>query len=185
MRYNAIILLCCFFSCTTPEERKKDTILQNFKKVDSSLQKTNEAMDESNTSEGVWTLDKAALAQLARTDSFLVTAIEEMERSDPSGERLNVAEKMLFKTPRGKELYTGMLEVYAIGKVYSSTAEQKKFFEEAAQPAPRGENLGPEEAWQQAYFKSVPTVVARTLMQKFRNDVRQVEKLIYQSWKFS
>ena len=95
---------------------------------------------------------------------------EELEQSDAEGKKLDVAQKLLIKTPQGDSLYDHLMAVYKLEIKYGAdSAATQRFF---------WLKKDSKDKWLEKYFKKVHTIVAQTIVSKFRNDCSLVRSSI-------
>lgn len=181
-------------------------ILNAFKTVNNSLEKSNEVVgnstselmtslqakttDEANKEKALIWYPKAQQATQMSSDVF--TFIQELKDQilkdadgDPNDkdkkfkeDNLDIATHLLVEKGKGKELYE-RLDKYQKGLLGIDTAIASEF---KSTPfidltTPKSANKG-NKTWEAAYFRMVPTVAAITILSKFQNDVKNAENKV-------
>lgn len=149
----AILLMGCF-GCKSPKEK---TILENFKSVDSSLNKTSESM---RTVAKIKTIDTTGKLLTTVFDSarYLIHVLKrKLNILDPSGERMGPSDSLILDKET-EMLYEKMRRIYSM-----DTASEMKLTMSKDQ-------------WRQRYFRSVPTYASHTLLSKFNLDIILIEQ---------
>jgi gliding motility-associated protein GldM len=181
-------------------------ILNAFKTVNNSLEKTNEVVNSSTaeimtslqnklkddgTRERAQTwLPKAQKTQELTTDLYnyiqkfkdqiLTEAGANFSKGDSTykDDNLDIATRIMVEHGGGKELYK-KLEQYKKDILAIDTAIAQNF--STSLPInlskPRTSNKG-NKTWEDAYFRMVPTVAALTILSKFQNDVKTTENKV-------
>ena len=161
----AIIYL--IVGCKSPS----DKALDEFKKVNESLEKTNNKVDSLFRKVKFLGLDETiadSLKQLCDKSSSQIENLKnELNRVDKQGEKLDAAENILIKTSKGDSLFKYVMSVYdACIKYGDSSAKQEYIL------LRRFDKI----QWLKKYFKDVPTVAAVTILSKFQNDFVQIRR---------
>lgn len=183
-------------------------ILNAFKTVDNSLDKTNKTVNISTenimesfrnklsdpTSKAkaeIW-YPKAQNAQQMTTAMY--SYIEDLRNQilkaadfDPARKKdstykednQDIATRLMIKEGKGKELQQ-KLAAYRTAMVNLVAPDKKAEFEKSLQVDPSmPRNLkGGNKTWEDAYFHMVPTVAALTILRKFENDVKTTENRV-------
>jgi len=151
-----------------------DKILENFRKVNESLEKLNEAADSSLGNTDLAGFEKSTADSidhvLNEAAAYFMRIHSELEESDTKGEKLDAAEKLLIKTPKGDSLYNHLFAVYDPGIKYSDDSAGRQRFLWL-----KKDN---KDKWLEKYFKMVPTIAAQTIVSKFRSDCSSVRRSI-------
>ncbi|RYF84627.1 MAG: gliding motility protein GldM [Chitinophagaceae bacterium] len=183
-------------------------ILNAFKTVDNSLDKTNSTVNisTSNIMESfktklsdptskakaeIW-YPKAQTAQQLTTDMYnyiegLRSQILKEADFDPAKKKdstfkednQDIATRIMVKDGKGKELQQ-KLATYRAAMINLVTPEKKSEFERSLQVDPSMPKglKGGSKTWEEAYFHMVPTVAALTILRKFENDVKTTENRV-------
>lgn len=160
-----------------------DKILEDFKTVDNSLEKTNKKLDDTNSKLSEKAAPEVVSVIKPQADSLylliedlktkLRNISQKMDTNDEmddlvSSNQLMIeqknSDKLFTKVEAFQELCASKVKGEAIeGKIndlFSGYRQNKKI--------------------QETLFKNMPTVAALTLLSKFQNDVRQAENIVYQ-----
>jgi len=159
-----------FLGCKSPS----DKILDDFRKVNESLEKLNEAADSSLGNIGSVGFKKSTADSIDRilneASAYFMRIHGELGQLDAEGEKLDAAQKLLIKTTKGDSLYNYLLAVYNLDIKYGAdTAGMQRFI------WLKEDN---KDKWLEKYFKMVPTIAAQTIVSKFRNDCSVVRRSI-------
>ena len=103
---------------------------------------------------------------LDHTSKLLTRLKNELINADTLSGKLDAAENLLIKTPKGDSLYNYMMQVYDTGIKYgdSTSGDRYSRFRKYTK-----------DNWLNLYFKDVPTYAAITILSKFRNDLIHVK----------
>lgn len=164
------ILLLSLLSCKSPSDKTAEA----FRKIDESLEKSDDSIDSIARKMKIVGFDESvadSINLILNGASVYIKQIKtELENLDSKGERLDVAEKLLIKTPKGDSLFNHLVSVYDLGIKYSAdSVERQKYI------LLKGDDKN---KWQEKYFRKVPTFAAGTIMSKFRNDCSSVRMLV-------
>lgn len=163
IKYVPAIFLLLVIGCKSPS----DKILDDFKRVNESLDSLNAAADSR-----INATDSISLF-LKNTASYLNIISTELGKSDPTGEKLDIAGKVLIGTSKGDSVYQFMMRVFDLGIEHSTKEEDKKSFYKFKESA--------KDEWLEKYFDKIPTVAAKTILSKFQNDCVNVAIFVQQT----
>ena len=172
-RLRYIIPGILFFSLVGCQSHS-DKILENFKKVNESLDSLNKAADSALGNIELVGFEKSTADSidgiLNEAAAYCMRINEELAQMDAEGEKLDAAQKLLIKTPKGDSLYNHLMAVYDLGIKYGAdSAGDRKFI------LLKEDN---KDKWLEKYFRMVPTIAAQTIVSKFRNDCSWVRRSI-------
>ena len=158
------VIICFIIGCKPPSDRFAD----EFKKVNDSLERSNEKMDSLTRDMKYVGFDEAPGIKhiFDKTFFYLKRLKNELDSADNKGERLDVAEKLIIETSEGDSLYKYVMEMYGLGIRYGDISLQRDY---------RSVKEPTKEKWLEKYFKETPTIAARTILSKFQNDLVQIE----------
>ena len=166
------ILLFSITGCKSPP----DKVLEDFKKVNESLEETNKEIDSlyKRSSSALdleqKTIDSIQLV-LRNAHAYLESAKTSLALADTNGENLDAAQTLFINTAKGDSLFYYVMSVCDLGIKYTDKdAERKKFVLQ------RGINKN---RWLEKYFKMVPTIAAKTILSKFQNDCLYIRTMIW------
>jgi len=159
------ILIPLALSFTISCRSQSDKIVEDFKKVNESLEQTNGVVDSMNQAMKFVEFDPFvadSLEQVFNESSEYISYLKnELNKADSLGEKLDVAEHLLINTPRGDSLYNHVMNLYDLGIKYSDSSSKQDY---------NSLKKYNKEMWLNRYFKRVPTVAAVTVLSKFQND---------------
>jgi hypothetical protein len=169
-------LTTLFASCQTAT----NNTLEEFKKVDSSLQKSNSTLIDNvySTLYGQVQQKKDKNPQLAFKADTLYQATEEaykfidtlkqkLNELDPSGTQLDIGTKLLINTANSMILTNKLKAVY-LSCTSSLVDKQKRA--EAENIFSVAKEIKTNQNWTSKYFDETPTVAVVTILNKFKND---------------
>jgi hypothetical protein len=164
MRLIAALCLIFLFSCGQGE-----TIVNNFEAVDSSLNKTSQAMESSAKTDlsSLPEEKRIEITELKKGVAFIDDLRSTLSGLDVAGESFTVADSLIKNHDNGKTLFRLMKRVNALGQCYTLNNERLERYKQDIM-------LQEERKWLNAYFNSVPTVAATTMLLKFKVDVQLV-----------
>lgn len=156
-------------------------VIKNFKEINEKLERTNKMID-SILGESDLKIDSMtqglrlvgfdpsvadSLTKLFDHTSKLITCLKnELKTADTSGEKLDIAGKLLIQTQTGDSLFNDMRQVYEAGVKYGDSTMY---------PLLKDIKKHGKDKWLERYFKMVPSVAAITILSKFRNDLVHVK----------
>ena len=176
-------------------------ILNAFKTINESLEKTNTAVNASTTQvlasltqkmndpatrerASIWKPKADSVAAFANeTYAFIDNLKKELIAASTKGDKLkdddqNATTRILVKEGKGKQLYD-MLKRYK-ENVFSIDPKIQQQFETSFQVTldpPKSQNSN-KKTWEEAYFYMSPTIGALSILSKFQNDVRTSENKV-------
>ncbi len=167
-----LFFVTLFISCKSQTTKT----LEEFKRIDSSLQTTN-AVIASQTLYQRIKLKKDKYPELAlHADSIIIakekafifidSLKEELKRKDTSGEKTDVGNKLILNSKKYAELKDRLLSVYSSCITTLDTAKQitaDDIFNIALE-------IKKDKKWELKYFDKTPTIAAITVLNKFKND---------------
>ena len=169
----AIIFFVYVISCKSSPDKTVD----DFKKVNEELDKTNKLIDSSDRPvAALGKVDKIKADSidlvLRNAAVFLASLKIQLDKADHEGERLDVAEKILVKTSKGDSLFHHMMNIYSLENEYLAFDDPKKKNIISTMEPYKNE-------WLTKHFKSIPTVSAQTLLSTFQNRCALVSHYIW------
>jgi hypothetical protein len=183
-RVVPFIFLAVCISCKSPS----DKILEEFKKVNESLDKSNDVLKK-NSYEFKYRLiqlEGAKHPELVKHAGNLFsaadTAIHYLEKlqetlnlADSSGTELDVADNLIVRSPKGDTLGILLQQVSKTALACPIGANSKS---ELSRILSDNEVPFTKPDWKKDYFELTPTVAAITILAKFRNDVLNATILV-------
>lgn len=175
-------------------------ILNAFKTINSSLEKTNGQVNASTTAilESLQekmadpkTADKAAIwkpkadqviAHAKKAYDFIENLKKELIEATTSGGKMkeddqNTTTRILVKSGKGKELYK-ILEEYKKNVFAVDSSIQREFANGFQVDLDKPKDVNKNKNWEEAYFYMSPTVGALSILSKFQNDIRTSENKV-------
>ena len=152
-------------------------VVDNFKKIDESLEKSNDSISKLAQNIKFPGADEKISDSLSvvlnDAYSYFKNLKEDLESMDKQGERLDVAESLLIQTPKGDSLFRYVMSMYDIGIQYGDSSVKDEFV--LARENDKNK-------WLKKYFKMVPTIAARTILSKFQNDCNLIRMSVSGAW---
>lgn len=157
------VIICMLLSCKSPS----DKVVEDFKKVNESLEQTNKAYDTMNQKAKFTGLNLAMADSLRnlfdKSYSFMDHLKFQLDSIDPGGDKLDAAGNLIIKTPAGDTLYYYTMGIGNALITYGDSSLRK--FYTSFKVYDKG-------TWLKRYFRQVPTVAALTILSKFQNDIK-------------
>src|SRR5688572_1507390 len=165
MNFSKYFISSVSFLIMAACQSASEDVIDNFKKIDESLEKSNDSINKLAQNIKFPGADEKISDSISRVFngaySYFGNLKEDLESMDKKGERLDVAESLLIQTPKGDSLFNFVMSVYDIGIEYGDSSMKHNF----TLLRERDKNK-----WLEKYFKMVPTIAARTILSKFQND---------------
>ena len=162
LNFFVLLIIILAISCKSPSEK----VMDNFKEVDESLEKTNKTVDSLSRQMKFVGFDKAVADSLEKlfdnTSVYLKRLKSELDSSDSHGEKLGVAKDILIKTQKGDSLFNYLVQVYDVANKYGDSTSRQYLIDLR--------KYG-KDKWLERYFRKVPTIAASTILSKFQNDL--------------
>ena len=164
------ILLFSLLSCNSPS----DKIAEQFKKIDEQLQRSDDSIDSITQKMKIVGFDQSTADSLTGilngASVYFQNIKAELENMDRKGEKLDAAEKLLIKTPKGDSLFNHLMSVYDLGIKYSADSIRRQEFILL--------KMNDKDKWLEKHFKKIPTFAAKTMVSKFGNDCSTVRMIV-------
>ncbi|RYZ23787.1 MAG: hypothetical protein EOO10_20825 [Chitinophagaceae bacterium] len=186
MKFSGLTFISLIFfltHCKSPSDQIKDA----FNTVDKSLGKSNDVLSSSidsmysainnNRSQNEQLAMKADSIYLdtKKANEYMDSLKETMRLQDSTGNRLDVATKLLVGTNNQHELKKYLAQVYSAANRYKSDNTNMLKLDSALLPL---KEVQTDREWAKKYFESTPTVAATTMLSKFQNDCTNVAAII-------
>jgi uncharacterized membrane protein len=165
--FKTLIPFIAFFiiSC----QSQSDKVLDDFKKVEESLERSNDSIDSMAQNIKLLGTDQKTSDSVVRifneAYAYFKDLKNELKRLDQKGEQLDVAQSLLIQTPKGDSLFNHVMSVYDIGIKYGDSSTKHNFMLVREKDKNK---------WLEKYFKMVPTIAATTILSKFQNDCNNI-----------
>jgi len=168
-KFYALVLISFIAGCQSPSNK----IVDKFKEVNESIEKSNESIDSLTQDMKFAGFDKAegdSIRQIFNKASLYIRILKkELDSADSNGEKLDISEKLIVKTPKGDSLYKYIKDMYKLGIKYGDSSLKKSY-------ASLKETTS--DKWLNKWFRDMPTVGARTILSKFQNDLVHIKTSI-------
>lgn len=161
------VIACLLFSCKSPSEKA----VEDFKKVNESLQQTQKAIDSTGQKFKFTGVDAAIADSLkhlfAKAYSFMDRLKYQLDSMDHTGDDPDAAENLIIKTPAGDSLYYYVMGIGNTAIQYGDSSLRKFYI---------GLKTNGKRSWLTKYFKDIPTIAARTILSKFQHDIMAMKR---------
>ena len=165
-KFYAFILISSIIGCRS----SSDKIVDQFKEVNESIEKSNESIDSLTQDMKFVGFDEDEADSIGRildNASLYIRVLKKgLDSADSNGERIDISEKLIIKTPNGDSLYKYVISMYELGNRFGDSSLKKSYLllKETAS-----------DKWLNKWFKNTPTVAARTILSKFQNDLIRIK----------
>ena len=170
--FGCLLIATFFTGC----QSQKKSNLEEFKKIDSALLKSNTIVESATPYEKIQSQKNRYPELAAHADSiifveenafkFIDSLKEELKQQDPSGEKLDVGKTIIIDSKKSVELGNRLLSVYS-----SCTTRLDKLDRKMADALfSIAEEIKTDKNWGLKYFDKIPTIGAITMLNKFRNE---------------
>ena len=156
MRRNFYFLLLVLIGCQSAE---RNTPLEKFKAVDSSLKKAQNNLEPSVRR----SFDSSGKLLSSVFDSTLFQIFrlkKKLAKTDPSLGRLDMGDSLIIESREGRDLYRRMKACLDLSKNKGNLQNEFSFSETE---------------WLRRYFHNIPTIAIITILSKFQADIQRMQ----------
>ena len=171
------IVVILFFLSGIGCKSTSDETIDDFKKLNDELEKTNRSIDSSGSSlRNLGKVDKRKADSidlvLRKAAVFLADVKIQLDQADHQGDRVDVAEKLLVDTSKGDSLFHHVMNIFSLENEYLAFDDpEKKNIISTMEPY--------KNEWLTKHFKSIPTISAQTVLSTFQNRCALVSHYIW------
>jgi hypothetical protein len=176
------LFIAVFLYACTPSGGQKNPVMEEFKKVDESLKKSGEQLD--NTINKLKDQNGLApelekLQQQATGINDYIDSLIDLFKKQPEDD-LGYSGQLMLNQKAGMVLHTKIKEFGAMAAEAAGTDSAKaKIASYLPLSTPGMAKAG--ERWEESYFKMIPCVAAMTLLYKFKLDVKNCVQYLVKS----
>lgn len=178
MKYLIYSVLIILTGCQSPS----DKIVEDFKKVDSSLDKANQSIENANRQLADALINDSGFIKIKNAGTALITYIESVKEkikqvsgkvdADEGKTNFIASNKVMFEQKKADTIFAALKKFQSLALLKCDQDSVKDKVNTKFQ------YLNDNEKQMGAFFKNVPTVAALTMLSKFQNDVKSTENVI-------